>query len=206
MNIKTQYPVAVNSYDHIYPYGTIQDNYSNTELVQKLKNLGIKTLLDIGCAGGAFVEELILNGIESIGIEGSDINLQNGRAAWATIPKNLFTADVTKPFTITKDKLPVKFDVITAWEFFEHIEESDLGGVMENIDKHTRWGSQLICSVSNFPSPHMGVDLHRTKKNKDFWIHWFETYNFIHDEWMERYYEGNVVRNGTFNFMLRKTP
>lgn len=203
-SIKTNYPVALESYDYLYPFGTIRDNHSNTALVQKLKNMGVSTLLDIGCAGGGFVEELLQNGINAVGIEGSDTNLRIQRAAWAMIPNNLFTVDATKPFSIKFDSKSVIFNVVTAWEFFEHIEEKDLPQVMENIKEHTAYGSQLICSIANFPSPHEGIDLHRTQKELPFWIDLFESNKFQRDADAEKHYEGNWVRNSTFNLVLRR--
>lgn len=202
--VYTDFPVAIDSYDHLYPLGTLKDNNSNSELVKKLKELEIKTLLDIGCAGGAFVEELLNSGIKAIGLEGSDISLKMKRASWTTIPKNLFTVDVTKPFIIKWDDSPVTFDVVTCWEFFEHIEEKDLPQVLENICQHTTIGSQLLCSIASFPSPHKGVDLHRTKKDIGFWIALLADSGFYKDDALERYYEGNYVRYGSFNLILRR--
>ena len=202
--IQTGHPVALESYDHLYPLGTIQDNHSNSTLVQKLKELKVETLLDIGCAGGGFVEELLENGIQAVGIEGSDISQKMGRAAWGRIPENLFTADVTKPFAIYKTELTIKFNVITAWEFFEHILEEDLWQLFYNIRVHSKLGTLLICSIANFPSPHQGVDLHRTQKDLDFWLKTFEKYGFDRDEEIEKFLEGNYVRYGSYNLVLRR--
>lgn len=202
--VYTEFPVAVDSFDHIHPFGTLKDNNTNLALVEKFKESGVKSVLDIGCAGGLFVEDLLAAGINAIGLEGSDISKKTKRACWNTIPENLFTADVTKPFYITYDYKTAKFDVVTCWEFFEHIEEQDLHSVMLNILYHTEPQSQLICSIASFPSPHMGVDLHRTQKDKSFWLEFFENYGFVKDKSAEAFYEGNYVRYGSFNLVMRR--
>ena len=202
ITLETNYPVALESYDHIYPLGTMKDNHSNLELIRKFKNLNVKSLLDIGCAGGAFVEDCIKNGIEAVGIEGSDYSLKAKRASWATIPNNLFTADATKPFVLRKDGQRIRFDIITCWEFLEHIEKADLSYVMDNINAHSNSRTQLICSISNFDSPHQGVDLHRTKEPSQFWLSLFRNHGWRRRPNFEVFYEGNWVRYGTYNFVL----
>jgi len=93
--------VAYESLDHIYPWGTKQDNSKNLSFNNALYELiPIKELsvLDIGCSGGGFVKTLLDAGVLAVGIEGSDYSKIRGRAEWATIPGHLFTADVTAPF------------------------------------------------------------------------------------------------------------
>lgn len=205
--LSTQHLVAVDSPDHLYPVGTIKDNSTNHTLIQRFKGLDINSVLDIGCAGGAFVEDLLEAGIEAVGVEGSDISQKMGRASWPRIPNNLFLADATKPFVIKVENDLFTFDVVTAWEFFEHVAEDDLSQVMYNIRRHTHSGSQLICSISNFPSPAPNkpeIDLHQTREELGFWLELFEEFEFFRDEPYERYYEGNWVRYGTFNLVLRR--
>lgn len=202
--IKTNHPVALESYDHLYPFGTIRDNHSSLRLVEKFVELNIKSVIDIGCAGGAFVEDLLNTGINAVGIEGSDISQKNARASWKSIPNNLFTADATRPFQILFNNTPFKADVITAWEFFEHILEEDLSNVLTNISNHSTIETQLLCSISNFPSLHEEVDLHRTKEELPFWLSLFNKFGFHEDENLRNRYERNYVRYGTHNLILTK--
>ncbi len=204
VTIETDFPVAYDSLDHLHPFGTIKDNNSNLNFIQKLKAINVTSLLDIGCAGGRFVEELNANGISAVGLEGSDISLKMKRASWATIPTKLFTADATKPFTIKYANELIRFDVVTCWEFFEHIKEVDLPQVLENIKQHTAKGSQLICSIASFPSPFQGVDLHETQKGIDFWLQLFNDYRFFRHREMEDYYHNDWVREGSFTLALKK--
>jgi len=224
-HVETQHPVAVDSLDHLHPHGTIRDNNSNTRFVEKLSCEITASILprvtalvlDIGCAGGAFVKELngFLTGVDdiplglsefdAIGIEGSDINQKTKRAEWATIPDNLFTADATKPYNILFRGEPALFDCITAWEVLEHIERDDLTMFLGNVVNHSRPGALFICSVANSPSLHDGVDLHRTQEGPDFWIPLIESFGFKRDETLERYFSDCWIRVTDFDFVFRKT-
>ncbi len=209
IKLETDYPVAYESLDHLHPFGTVRDNNSNTRFIYKLKNTTAQSVMDIGCAGGLFVKELNDSGFLAIGVEGSDINQKTKRAEWATIPDKLFTADATKPFVVSSVAEDTSidyqyFDLVTAWEFFEHIEESDLDGVMSNIFNHTKSDSYLICSIANFPSPHDGVELHRIQKDLTFWLPFFEDYGFFRDREMEIYFTPDWVRHGTYNLALKR--
>lgn len=226
-SVETQHPVAVDSLDHLHPLGTIQDNNTNDAFVHKLNKLALREgwvsggppkecgrisyipdrmpfVLDIGCAGGAFVRHLHYEDYNAIGIEGSDINQKTKRAEWATIPECLFTADATKPYAITRHGKPVIFDCITAWEVLEHIERADLPAFMENVVRHSRPGTLFICSVANSPSLHDGVDLHRTQEGPDFWLPFFTSHGFERDEALEEYFAPDFVRVTDYNWVFRK--
>src|SRR5665213_486259 len=103
----------------------MNDNSVNHAFNRKLFGLlpvASVRLLDLGCSGGAAVRSILEAGGFAIGIDGSDYSQKSRRAEWATIPDYLFTADATAPFAV-KNCSPesIKFNVITAWEFFEHI-------------------------------------------------------------------------------------
>jgi SAM-dependent methyltransferase len=175
ITIETEKPVAVDSLDHTMPLGAICDNSLSYAFNRKLFGLipaQLCRVLDLGCSGGGFVRSILEAGGFAIGIEGSDLSLKTRRAEWATIPDYLFTADVTAPFTLKNcTPEPVKFNVITGWEFFEHISDDDPSGftdidvVIDNILSHATPDAILICSISANEEPH-----HRTAKPKDWWV------------------------------------
>ncbi len=138
----TAHPIAVNSLDHLYPRGTAKDNSVSLSFNRKLYAICDHqvAVLDLGCAGGGMVKSLIDQGQIAVGLEGSDYSLVHHRAEWANIPGYLFTCDVSQPFILhTGDMRPFQFDVITAWEVLEHIEETDLPRVILNIKCHIRF-------------------------------------------------------------------
>ena len=201
--MKAEKPVAYDSPDHIQPWGTVNDNSINhgfnLKLMWWLPRSYLK-VLDIGCSGGGFVKSLIDAGCVAVGVEGSDYSLKLKRAEWATIPGNLFTADATAPFEISAHDgercESMKFSVVTAWEFIEHISEPDLEMVMKNIDRHLAPNGVVIMSVSPKEEIINGVRLHQTVAEKPWWLTKFESLGFIHHDSAEAFFNLDWVRGG----------
>lgn len=209
--LHTDYPIATESRDHhVFDDGKVSfvNNSRSTDFNQQLQDLLKHTLepsvLDIGCAGGGMVHDVLEMGIDAVGLEGSDFCKRNKLKEWPLIPENLFTCDVTKPFVLSSENGPHPFDVITAWEVFEHIPEEDLPQLMRNLNTHSKTGTGLVCSIANFPSPVLGVELHRTIKESKWWETLFAAYDWRRDKELERHFDGHRVRTGSYNFAMRR--
>lgn len=210
-HIATSHPIALESNDHLYPRATKNDNHANFRFNEKLVKLLDKpqiSVLDLGCAGGGMVKTLLDAGHLAVGVEGSDYSQKIKRAAWGVYPDNLFTADVTKPFTVYTDHIscPYLFDVVTAWEFFEHIKEQDLLGVLENIDRHLRPGGWLMASIANtqicFGT--RGIVYHHTIKSAQWWYAMFERIGLKHDKDTDTWFGSDRVRSGPIRVTAKK--
>jgi len=166
--VVTDYPVAVDSYDHIEPKGTRNDNTKNGAYVRGLIRLLGRDMryMDLGCAGGGFVRQFINNDVFAIGIDGSDYGLKNQTGEWGNIPDNLFTADITKPFSVIDDESqPIMFDAISAFDVLEHIHEGDLVQVLANVRSHLKLGGIFIAGIATFPDE----GYHVTLKPEEWW-------------------------------------
>ena len=181
ITLRTDHPIAETSLDHTHPRGSALDNTKNPRFVSKLLSIrSIGSLLDIGCAGGGSVSEFIDAGVPVvIGLEGSDYSLKTGRAEWPKIPNNLFTCDVTNPFTLYNGKKIQKFEIVTAWEFFEHISEEDLPGLMDNLRNHTQGDSWIFCSICPSSDVWEGNEYHQTQKPLEWWVEFFRVHGWI---------------------------
>lgn len=150
--IKTEYPVALESLDHLYPLGTRLDNSTSVAFIEEMEQFfdGKKiNFLDIGCAGGQLVLDMHARKHKAIGIEGSDYSLINKRAGWTDHANELlFTCDATKLYDILEDGQPMMFDCITAWEVLEHIAQKDMTTFFGQIKKHLKPGGIFLASVS----------------------------------------------------------
>lgn len=213
IEVRTDHPVATDSPDHLHPIGTRMDNSTNQRFNNKLYFLFRKQLrvLDLGCSGGGFVRNCIDDGHIAVGLEGSDYSKKIKRAEWRTIPDNLFTCDITKPFEIFEDGSLMLFDVVTAWDFMEHIAEKDLPQVIANIKKHLKPGGLFIANIAYGDAEHDGWHLHQTMQKKPWWLDLFSRYgltdlpDFIH------YFNTQYVRvakdeQGSFSVVLSKDP
>lgn len=170
ITVETDHPVARDSNDHLVPWGTKNDNTHHMPFVHACERLfGARlSYLDLGCSGGGLVKDFIDRGHFAVGIEGSDYSQKIKRAEWATIPDNLFTADLTKPFRVTNGS-DCQFDVISAWEVLEHIAEPDLPQFFANIRAHLAAGGVFLGSISMFSDEHDGTEYHKTIRPFDWW-------------------------------------
>jgi SAM-dependent methyltransferase len=212
--------VAVDSPDHIVPWGTKQDNSRNLLFNKKLAALlGNKRLdiLDFGCSGGGFVKSCIDQGHCGIGLEGSDYSQQVHRAEWATIPDSLFTCDITAEFQLAQldaaagAESDARFDVITAWEFIEHIHQRDLPAVCGNARRHLKPGGVWIMSVSPNEEVINGVTLHQTVEDHPWWLQFFESQGFANHSQLVDFFGDDWVRGplqnapGSFHLFLMRS-
>lgn len=185
IQIDTDYPIAVDSNDHLYPWGTSRDNSSSNSFITDVKNhFNNKKInfLDLGCSGGKLVKDFIPHCTWSVGLEGSDYSIRNERAEWPELyGRNLFTCDISQPFKIWEDNVnarlishgeegvkweettigvisppTLKFNCITAWEVVEHIKTDRLEIFFENIYNHLSDDGIFCCSVSTMIEPAYG--------------------------------------------------
>lgn len=192
----TDTPVAVDSLDHTHPWGTYGSNTSEIFVAKLLSLRTVRNALDIGCAAGDFVKTLADHGVDSVGIEGSDRNKQSGHGEWTNIPDRLFTCDASKRFWIYQGDAsePVCFDLVTAWEVFEHIELADLNMFLDNINDHSGLGSWLICSISNDSFISDGAELHRNRQSRDWWLDTFASKGWANRSDLYQEFDGDGSR------------
>jgi len=226
VRVKTNHPIAYDSPDHNIPWGTMRDNSTNKKFVSfmavRIRNENPNAplgALDLGCSGGQLVKDFCDLGWLAVGLEGSDFSLKHRRANWPTLAgKNLFTCDITKPFSILNHSQPAKFNLITMWEVLEHIKENDLKQLFNNVAEHLAEGGYFIASTTSASDLHDGVDLHQTKWSNTQWKRWI-TSNFPYLETVDlglRFYqfvrhneEGSfltIIRRPAKPFSVRENP
>lgn len=202
IKLETEYPVAYESNDHIVPHGTIRDDTRYPRFIHAcemyFKNMDKLAFADLGCSSGGIVLDALLRGHEAVGLEGSDESFKQQRAHWRVIPKNLFTCDVTKPFTLKKDGIRKEFDVISAWEMLEHIRESDLDALLKNIKDHLKLGGIFVGSIANWDDidEKTGVNWHVNLHPYEWWSEKFKTFGF---EIITEKFSPYDMARGTYN-------
>lgn len=155
----TDYPIAIDSPDHLYPFGVKENNNHSQTFTNKLRELYPKplSLLDLGTAGGNNVLQHNLQGDNACGLEGSDYRKVRGLPEWNK-ESNLFTCDITKPFQIYQSKkdectnllIGAKFDCISMWECLEHLKEEDLSVLYTNVKNHLKKDGIFLGSICVF--------------------------------------------------------
>lgn len=182
ITVETEFKVAEESLDHISPSGAVLDNRSNQDYINSVKRYFNKpsiSVLDLGCAGGQLVVDFINQGDLAVGIEGSTTVLGGaGQENWRYfLNKNLFFADLTKPYQIYFNETPAKFDFIHSWEVIEHIDLKDLSNFFSFIKQHLSDDGVFCCSIALYPSygktpgPNgEQIDLHVSQFNPAKWL------------------------------------
>lgn len=150
IDIETDHPAASDTYDHKSPRDAIEDTTRSPAFLHALeRHLGVERLryLDLGCSAGGLVFDALTRGHLGVGIEGSDVSSRLQRSYWRVCGDFLFTADFTKPFTLTAKKGPLRFHAISLWKTFGHLPEEALSGIFENIDRHLEDNGIIVGSI-----------------------------------------------------------
>lgn len=185
--VKTSYPIAYESNDHLNPDSTLEGICRNTVFVKHCIDVLGKNFnaLDLGTGSGGIVFEFTMNGISSLGIDGSDFCKKHNYGYWPLIPNNFYTCDITKPYTISSlaEKTKAEFDLITMWEVLEHIQEDRLDFLLRNIMLHLKSNGYFIGSISFVPyEDGNGNPYHVTLKPKSWWAKKFGDLGLV---WLE---------------------
>ena len=180
-SVESARSVAVDSDDHKWPRGALYDNsinhLFNLKLYSYFNYRPDLSVMDLGCSGGGMVKSFLEDGYTAIGLEGSDISKRLRSAEWDTVPYHLFTCDIASPFLVRDSSgKQAKFHCITAWDVLEHIPESKLPQLFENIKLHLAQDGIFVCSIDTQPdgNPLTGAIYHVTIHDKGWWLNRFE--------------------------------
>ncbi|KXU90932.1 hypothetical protein CI15_03235 [Paraburkholderia monticola] len=208
IELKTDFPIAYGSNDHLSPDSTMEGVSRPTLFVQNcIAALGKDMrALDLGTGAAGIVYEFAMNGVLAVGIDGSDFCRRNKIGYWPLLDNNLFTCDITREFDfVSRDTNAVsQFDLVTMWEVLEHIGEEGFPSLFANIRKHLRDDGFFIGSVSfveyNDPA---GNPYHVTLKPWEWWEEKFREFGLevqaehpFNEKWFPR---GNGPRFQDFH-------
>jgi cyclopropane fatty-acyl-phospholipid synthase-like methyltransferase len=203
MKIKTEYPVCFESPDYYNPVGAINDDNSNEKYADELElKLGKKlNYLELGCAGGTFIDLLISKGHNAFGIDGTDHPIKIGRPAWVKyFNDRLFTCDLSKPFEVID--FP-KFDVISAWEFMEHIPTDSIDFLLSKIYELLDDDGIVIFGVSMAECSHHQSVFKQEIWNDKYFSKLYETNEYY---LINKYREDYIGNHNSFFTILKKKP
>jgi 2-polyprenyl-3-methyl-5-hydroxy-6-metoxy-1,4-benzoquinol methylase len=219
ITLKTDHSIAYDSPDHIFPWGTMRDNSTNTLFIDEILefcktnyNIDKIKFMDLGCSGGQLAVDFHERGHIGIGLEGSDYSVKHQRANWPKYHNEiLFTCDVTKPYSLYENEEQIKFNVITAWEVIEHIRPEDLNNLFTYISNNLEDGGIFVGSISTneeFYEGNTEIILHQTVMDQFKWQNEL-LQNILKDTGLTLYEYPfqNVVRGdqGSFHILLQKS-
>ena len=128
-----------------------------------------ETVVDFGCACGFLVRSLRLGGCSAIGLDHSAYAISQ---ATPEIRPYIFQHDLTQPLPeYVKDFAPV--DMVTCFDVLEHIDEADVGHVLENMLELNP--TYIVCNVCVGSQP--GFDhSHVNVRHRGYWHRVFMHY------------------------------
>lgn len=110
--------------------------------ILSLPGVGREAWLDVGCATGEFVAQAQRHIGEVVGVELSEFAVQQAKAQYGVTVLN---GDF-----LTTELDPGRYDVITAWDFIEHVQ--DPAATLEKMHRLLRPGGCLILSTGDIAS------------------------------------------------------
>lgn len=113
-------------------------------------------ILELGCGAGN-LQYFVKQHHPNITYVTIDINADSPNSEYID-KQTHFTAYTNKPFLIVEDDKIVKFDYILSFEHLEHIEESTLDVLFQNIKNHSHENTKIITTASTqLLKPHVSV-------------------------------------------------
>lgn len=160
-----------NAYDSDFFLFNLADSRPQAEwLAPKLAaTLGIKTMVDIGCATGHWVDAFLKCGVDAKGIEGS-----RSASTYLVCPKDrVVFADLRESLTS-----PAKdVDLVVSIEVAEHIELRYVDTFLQNI---VRYNPKHIFMTA--APPGQGGHFHVNEQPFDYWIKQFQKFGYTPDQ------------------------
>jgi SAM-dependent methyltransferase len=214
LKLKTDFPIAYESPDHLMPWGTMRDNSTNPSFIQEVQDffkshydLDKIKFMDLGCSGGQLAVDFYKKGNIAVGLEGSDYSVKHQRANWPEYyNKMLFTCDASKPYNVLLDDEQYKCNMITAWEVIEHIHPDTLNMFFTNISNHLENQGVFVGSISTNVEIIEGHVLHQAVFSEVDWYKNFPKFLEGTNLVLYKYPFEHVVRGdaGSFHVLLRK--
>jgi len=186
VRVITDFKHPWNSPDYLYPDGCINDNNNHKGFMEALIVCMCReySLLDLGCAGGQLVVDIMNKGFLGVGIEGGKVEEIISRGSGAENWKQykdicLFSADISKPFTVVDEQNElIKFDLVTAWDVLEHPAPEEIPFVIDNIKNHLKPDGMFLGTLNPSES-HDEFMRHRCPRPMEWWNEMFISKGFI---------------------------
>jgi SAM-dependent methyltransferase len=148
-------------------YAAVSSRYAAETVVGVLgPTLGPASVLDVGCAGGAWLQAWMTSGVRDVrGVDGDYVNRSQ-----LLIPEELFqAADLAQPLDLTR-----RFDLVQSLEVAEHIVPAASATFIESLTRH----AERFVLFSAAP-PGQGGEYHINERPYEYWRGLFATHGFV---------------------------
>lgn len=136
-----------------------------------IRDMGNKTMLDVGCGPGGNIEAALSLGIDAYGFDG-DYNLTANTKIHPDILGRISFNDLTKCVYNS----PRQFDFIWCCEVAEHIEERFTPHLIRTLKENVKDGGIVMMTANEGPGVH-----HVNRKPPKWWIEKMDQFGLKHD-------------------------
>lgn len=155
-----------------------------------------KKVLDLGCGSGQLTHMLRMYGIDTVTV---DANKETVHSPYTD--ENHFIARTDKPLEfVDEEDNPVIFDLVISLEHFEHVSPETFDTLMNNIVKHTKSGSILICTAAGWAYDGDKEHIHCNVRDEEYWHKYISSFGF---EIIPNMFQTNRAGNNTEIFAKR---
>lgn len=153
-----------------------------------IRELGITTMLDVGCGLGYVMQYFHDQGIDATGVDGSPSALAN-----SLMPRHTTLHDYTHGQWIPERK----YDMIWSSEFLEHVEEAFVPHFMATFQAAEKY------VFVTFAVPGQKGHHHVNLQYADYWIEKFSAVGFVYDEALTEYARKLLPASGMKGMQFR---
>ena len=135
---------------------------------EELLGRPVQSVLEAGCAGGWFTEELVRRGIDVVALEGTHVGYDKTIARGVPASR-VIRHDLRLPLSLGRE-----FDMALCTEVAEHIECPFSSQLVQNLVNH----SQLVWFSFEEPSTNDAHYHHCNEQPEPFWVNLFRFYGY----------------------------
>lgn len=132
-----------------------------------VSELGVKSMLDVGCGLGYVMQYFQKAGVETFGVDGSPSAIQKNIMPADRLTKHDFNSGAWKPER--------GFDLIWSSEFVEHVEQQYEPNFFETFKAASKY------LLITFAVPGQGGHHHVNEQYEDYWVEKIEALGFEYD-------------------------
>ena len=180
--------------DHVPDF--IANNYVLYVLhyFKEISGKDLKSVLEIGSAGGWFTKKFMDYGLEILGVEGSECGYR------ACLERGLSESQILKKDFRNPIKLDKKYDIVCCTEVAEHIEIPFSGTLIKTLTDNSDmvWFSSVSPGLLGIPPTYD----HCNEQPDKFWINLFDFFNYGYIKLSDEVYNNTHLR-GRYVFYNR---
>lgn len=133
-----------------------------------IKELGVESMLDVGCGLGYSMEYFAKAGVELFGVDGSPSAIKNNVMPAKHLHQHDFSEGPWQPER--------KFDLLWSSEFLEHVDQEFEPNFFATFSAATKY------LMVTFAVPGQGGHHHVNEQPKDYWLERFASQGFHYEE------------------------